>query len=113
MNKSSSLGLVLNQVRLRQQLQVVHEQDLLGRMSRGLAHDLNNLLTPVWTLLQLSMETGNTEPLDDELLPVALRNVSTMRAYIKEALFFSENLRPDLHGFDGAQGARGGHGLLY
>jgi signal transduction histidine kinase len=65
-------------------------------MSRGMAHDLNNLLTPVWTLLQLSSETDNTEPLDDELLPVALRNVATMRAYIKEALFFSENLRPDL-----------------
>jgi signal transduction histidine kinase len=61
-----------------------------------MAHDLNNLLTPVWTLLQLSSESGNVEPLDDELLPVALRNVNTMRAYIKEALFFSENLRPDL-----------------
>ena len=33
---------------------------------------------------------------DDELLPVAARNVSTMRAYIREALFFSENLRPDI-----------------
>jgi signal transduction histidine kinase len=64
-------------------------------MSRGMAHDLNNLLTPVWTLLQLANETGNAEPLDDELLPVALRNVKTMRAYIKEALFFSQNLRPD------------------
>jgi signal transduction histidine kinase len=61
-----------------------------------MAHDLNNLLTPVWTLLQLSSESGNTEPPDDELLHVALRNVATMRAYIKEALFFSENLRPDL-----------------
>jgi signal transduction histidine kinase len=72
------------------------ELDLLGKMSRGMAHDLNNLLTPVWTLLQLTTETGNTEPVDDELLPVALRNVKTMRAYIKEALFFSENLRPDI-----------------
>src|SRR6202012_1982970 len=50
---STSLGLALNHVRLRHQLQVAHEQDLLGRMSRGLAHDLNNLLTPVQTLLQL------------------------------------------------------------
>jgi signal transduction histidine kinase len=92
----ANLSLIVNQIRLRTQVQQARELDLLGKMSRGMAHDLNNLLTPVWTLLQLSMETGNTEPVDDELLPVALRNVSTMRAYIKEALFFSENLRPDL-----------------
>ncbi|HEY2343140.1 MAG TPA: ATP-binding protein, partial [Chthoniobacteraceae bacterium] len=55
--------------------------------------DLNNLLTPVSTLLQLREETG---VFDDELLPVAARNVSTMRAYIRDALFFSENLRPDI-----------------
>lgn len=91
-----SLSLIVNQIRLKSQVQQAVELDLLGKMSRGMAHDLNNLLTPVWTLLQLSSETGNTEPLDDELLPVALRNVATMRAYIKEALFFSENLRPDL-----------------
>ena len=91
-----SLSLLVNQIRLKTQVQQAHELDLLGKMSRGMAHDLNNLLTPVWTLLQLSSETGNSEPLDDELLPVALRNVATMRAYIKEALFFSENLRPDL-----------------
>jgi signal transduction histidine kinase len=60
-----------------------------------MAHDLNNLLTPVWTLLELSNEAGDAT-VDEELLPVALRNVKTMRAYIREALFFSENLRPDL-----------------
>jgi signal transduction histidine kinase len=91
-----SFSLMVNQIRLRSQVQQAAELDLLGKMSRGMAHDLNNLLTPVWTLLQLSSESGNSEPLDDELLPVALRNVATMRAYIKEALFFSENLRPDL-----------------
>jgi len=91
-----SLSLIVNQIRLKSQVQQAVELDLLGKMSRGMAHDLNNLLTPVWTLLQLSSESGNSEPLDDELLPVALRNVFTMRAYIKEALFFSENLRPDL-----------------
>lgn len=87
-----TMALVLNQIRLKTQIQHTQELDLLGRMSRGMAHDLNNLLTPVSTLLQLSTETGT---LEGELLPVALRNVSTMRAYIKEALFFSENLRPD------------------
>ena len=86
---SSSLGLLLNQIRLRHQLQVVHEQDLLGRMSRGLAHDLNNLLTPVQTLLQLMRESSLNQATIDELLPVGLRNLETVRTYVNEALFFS------------------------
>jgi signal transduction histidine kinase len=93
---SSSLGLVLNQIRLRQQLQVVHEQDLLGRMSRGLAHDLNNLLTPVQTLLQLCRESHLNQETIDELLPMSLRNLETVRSYVNEALFFSRSAK--LHG---------------
>ena len=90
-----NMSLMVNQIRLKSQILQTQELDLLGRMSRGMAHDLNNLLTPVWTLLQLSSESG--ESFDEELLPVALRNIKTMRSYIKEALFFSENLRLDLH----------------
>jgi signal transduction histidine kinase len=93
---SSSLGLVLNQIRLRHQLQVVHEQDLLGRMSRGLAHDLNNLLTPVQTLLQLCRESRLNQETIDELLPMSLRNLETVRSYVNEALFFSRSAK--LHG---------------
>jgi signal transduction histidine kinase len=88
---SSSLGLLLNQLRLRDQLQTVHEQDLLGRMSRGLAHDLNNLLTPVQTLLQLLRESSLNQASIDELLPVGLRNLETVCAYVDEALFFSHS----------------------
>jgi signal transduction histidine kinase len=64
-------------------------------MSRGMAHDLNNLTTPVWTMLQLLAEGMPAETLRVELAPVAMRNIQMMRSYIKEALFFSENLRPD------------------
>lgn len=91
-----SLGLIINQIRLKNQILQVQELDLLGRMSRGMAHDLNNLLTPVHTLLQLASEGATSESLNEELLPVALRNIATMRAYIREALFFSQNLRPDI-----------------
>ncbi len=90
-----NMSLMVNQIRLKTQILQTQELDLLGRMSRGMAHDLNNLLTPVWTLLQLSGESG--QGFDEELLPVALRNIKTMGSYIKEALFFSENLRLDLH----------------
>ena len=90
-----NMSLMVNQIRLKSQILQAQELDLLGRMSRGMAHDLNNLLTPIWTLLQLSGETGGG--MDEDLLPVARRNIKTMHNYIKEALFFSENLRLDLH----------------
>lgn len=94
---TKNLGLILNQIRLKNKLLVAEELELLGRMSRGMAHDLNNLLTPVSTLLQLGRE-GLTDPEAlDQLVPVALRNVGTMQAYIKEALFFSENNAPEFH----------------
>ncbi len=89
------LSLVINQIRLKNQILHTQELELLGRMSRGMAHDLNNLLTPVLTFLQLASEGASLEDLNESLLPVAMRNLTTMRSYIREALFYSENLRPD------------------
>jgi signal transduction histidine kinase len=93
---TQQLSLVLNQIRLKDEVLRTQELELLGRMSRGMAHDLNNLLTPIWTLLQLANEGLTGEALDEELLSVAFRNIKTVRAYIREALFFSQHLRPDL-----------------
>jgi signal transduction histidine kinase len=84
----------MNQVRLKQQVQQAQEIELLGRMSRGMAHDLNNLLTPIWTLLQLSQEGVPPHEAGD-LVEVALRNIKVMRSYIHESLFFAEHLRPN------------------
>ena len=87
-----NLSLILNQIRLKKQVLLAEELELLGRMSRGMAHDLNNLLTPVSTYLQLTSAqvNGNTDGAN-ELLPTCLRNVGTIEAYVKDALFFSEN----------------------
>lgn len=90
-----NLSLIINQNRLKTQVLQAQELELLGRMSRGMAHDLNNLVTPIRTLLQLMNEGISAEDLREELLPVALRSIETMREYVREALFFSENSRPD------------------
>ncbi len=92
---TTNITLVVNQISLKDQLLQAKELELLGRMSQGMAHDLNNLTTPVWTLLQLLSEGVPAEVLRTDLAPVAMRNIQTMREYIREALFFSENLRPD------------------
>ena len=87
-----NLSLILNQIRLKEQVLLAEELELLGRMSRGMAHDLNNLLTPVSTFLQLTADRikGSTEG-ELELVPTCLRNVATIQAYVKDALFFSQN----------------------
>jgi signal transduction histidine kinase len=90
----NTLSLIINQIRLKEQILVAQEIELLGRMSRGMAHDLNNLMTPIWTYLQLAKEALNGDYGSHELLPIAARNVETIRAYIKEALFFSNTQTP-------------------
>ncbi|MEW6158256.1 MAG: ATP-binding protein [Verrucomicrobiota bacterium] len=88
-----NLSLHLNQIRLKNQILLAQEMDLLGMMSRGMAHDLNNLMTPIWTFTQLAKDL----PMDEStaaLLPLVSRNVETIRAYIKEALFFSNTQKP-------------------
>ncbi len=90
----NALSLATNQIRLKSQILQAQELDLLGRMSRGMAHDLNNLLTPIWTLLQLSNASKATG-LDEDLHAVALRNAATMGAYIKASLFLTEHLHPN------------------
>jgi signal transduction histidine kinase len=92
---TTNIALVINQISIKTELLHAKELDLLGRMSQGMAHDLNNLVTPVWTLLQLLNEGVPADTLRIDIAPVAVRNLQTMREYIKEALFFSQNLRPD------------------
>ena len=70
------------------------ERDLLGGMSRGLAHDLQGLLTPVSTCLQLCAEGAAGRAKAEALLPVALRNLKTVQAYIQQARHFSEHAQP-------------------
>ena len=70
------------------------ERDLFGAMSRGLAHDLQDLLTPVSTCLQLCAEGATGRAKADALLPVALRNLKTVQAYIQQARHFSEHAQP-------------------
>jgi signal transduction histidine kinase len=89
-----NLQLVLNLIRLTRQVLMVEEMELLGRMSRGMAHDLNNLLTTVWTYLQLAREKQPADPNQAELLPNVILNVETIRSYVREALFLSQTHTP-------------------
>jgi signal transduction histidine kinase len=93
---AQNISVIVNQISLKNQIVRAQELELIGRMSQGMAHDLNNLTTPISTLLQL-LESGSiTDMMRDELLPVSNRNMKKMCAYIQESLFFTKNLRLDL-----------------
>ena len=75
-------------------LLLADELELVGRISRGMAHDLQSLLMPISTFLQLT-HTGEAPPESrTELLPVALKNLETISTYIKQALVFSRRHAP-------------------
>jgi signal transduction histidine kinase len=93
---TKNLSLTIYQIRLKKQVLLAEELELLGRMSRGMAHDLNNLLVPVSTLLQLCADSEAHRQHIQELLPIAIRNLGTMQAYIREALFFSQHHTPQI-----------------
>ena len=92
---AKNLSLAFNHIRLKQQITQAQEAELLGRMSRGMAHDLNNLFTPMRTLMQLMEEGMSVEALRDELLPLASRNMEAIQGYIQSSLFFSEHAHGD------------------
>ena len=92
---ASHLSTALNQFRLMNQLLAVKEEELLGRMTRGMAHDLNNLLTPISVQLQLAAEKTLVQAPKNELLSMAMENLHAIQSYIRESLFFSQNLGPD------------------
>jgi signal transduction histidine kinase len=67
----------------------------LAIMSRGLAHDLKNLITPISSYLihtENNVAAGTPEA---EVHSAAQRSVRVMTDYIREALFFSQRLDPD------------------
>ena len=88
-----NLSLALNQIRLKNQILQAQESELLGRMSRGMAHDMNNLVTPVQTLMQLIAEGVPVESLRDELLPAGDAEPSRRCASTSARRFSSRRTR--------------------
>ena len=87
---------VIDQIHLKDQLGVAEQLESLAVMSRGLAHDLNNLLTPINTYVQLTGATAQRDDPDKELLQIVSKNLSVIKMYIREAVFFSTTLAPKM-----------------
>ncbi len=86
---------ILSQARVAMHSAQIEKMAAAAMMSRGLAHDLNNLTTPVSTFL-LHMENrvaqGSAEA---AVLADAKHSIKVMQDYIRESLFFARRLVPD------------------
>ncbi|MSU60249.1 MAG: HAMP domain-containing histidine kinase [Pedosphaera sp.] len=91
---------ILTHSRLSAQAALQAKMEHLAMMSRGLAHDLKNLITPVSSFLIHTdgrYEPGSSE---EEVHAAARNSVRVMTDYVREALFFSERLAPKLEPID-------------
>jgi signal transduction histidine kinase len=85
---------ILTHSRLTTQAALKAKFEDLTMVSRGLAHDLKNLITPVSSFLvhaESQLVPGSAE---QEVHAAAKRSVRMMTDYIREALFFANRLEP-------------------
>lgn len=86
---------ILTRSRLTTQAALSARVEHLAIMSRGLAHDLKNLITPISSYLVHTENNFSPAGPEAEVHSAARRSVRIMTDYIREALFFSQRLSPD------------------
>ncbi|CAM2833699.1 sensor histidine kinase [Rariglobus hedericola] len=93
---TQNISTLIDQIRLKDQIGMAEKLESLAVMSRGLAHDLNNLLTPINTYIQLTGSSHQVEDPDRELLQIVSKNITAIKTYVREAVFFSTTLAPKI-----------------
>ncbi len=91
---------ILTHSRLTSQAALQAKIEHLAMMSRGLAHDLKNLITPVSSFLIHTDGRFPPESPEAEVHAAARRSMRVMTDYVRDALFFSERLQPKLENVD-------------
>ncbi len=80
---------ILSQAQVATRTSQIEKMESAAMMSRGLAHDLNNLATPVSSfLLHMESRVIAASP-EAEVLAHAKHSIKVMQDYIRESLFFS------------------------
>jgi signal transduction histidine kinase len=85
---------ILTRSRLTDQLALRARMEYLAMMSRGLAHDLKNLITPVSSYLVHTEGRAPAGSAEEEVHSAASRAIGVITTYLREALFFSDRLTP-------------------
>jgi signal transduction histidine kinase len=95
-NVAELMDNILMHARVAEDAALKAKAEHLAMMSRGLAHDLKNLITPVSSFLVHTEGRFSPDGDEAEVHAAAKRSVRIMTDYVREALFFSERLAPKL-----------------
>jgi signal transduction histidine kinase len=68
--------------------------------SRGLAHDLKNLIMPIWTWMLHEVDRYTPGSTEADVYNRACGALRVMKNYIDEAIFFTERLHPHFESVD-------------
>lgn len=91
---------ILSHARLSAHAAKIARMESAAMMSRGLAHDLNNLTTPVSTYLLHCEGRAQAGTAEAEVYDAARHSIRVMQDYIKESLFFARRLVPEFKPVD-------------
>lgn len=86
---------ILMRSRLSNHASLKSRIDYLAVASRGLAHDLKNLITPLWTWMLHDFGRQKSECTEADVYTSACRALNLMKDFIEEAIFFSDRLTPN------------------
>jgi signal transduction histidine kinase len=85
---------ILTHANLTHHAAKISQMESAALMSRSLAHDLNNLTTPIAAYLLHAQSRAIAGTPEAEVYDAALHSVKVMSDYIRESLFFSRRLTP-------------------
>jgi signal transduction histidine kinase len=94
LNIAELIDNILTRSRLTAQAALQARMEHLAMMSRGLAHDLKNLITPVSSFIMHMEGRFSSNTVEAEIHAAARNSVNVMTGYVRETLSFSEHLEP-------------------
>ncbi|MDM9383697.1 PAS domain S-box protein [Chlorogloeopsis sp. ULAP01] len=75
----------------------VQRLESLGNLASGIAHDLNNILTPILAASQLLLyKQSNLDPLNQELLEIVENNARRGSDLVKQILYFARGAEGEM-----------------
>lgn len=110
-NVAELMDNILSHSRLSAQAALQAKMEHLAMLSRGLAHDLKNLITPVSSFLIHTDGKFPPHTPEAEVHAAARHSVRVMTDYVREALFFAERLEPQFEPVDTPKILRAVHEL--
>lgn len=96
MNFAELLDSILSRSKLNAQAASHARVECLSMMSRGLAHDLRNLITPISTFLVHTKSSFPPASVEADVHSAAATAIRAMTEYVRNTLSFPDRLEPSL-----------------